>query len=465
MRARRRCTLPDAFAAALLLFALTDTARAGEFIDGNNPPTVRNNMHSCPPGSIVTGINVAANQLLCTGPFENGQGFLTVNERVDSGSTATNQWPPDAVTRAAHNYTGPTMHWCGPNRFMTGVHVLNNAFNCTEFASGSNRNYTTRLGHIVVDTGTQRSGVRACPRGTILVGAHFTNNALLCAELPFCEDTSHCPGSSDVCEFSSVTCPECIGPVTGVCRRQGILGFCEGNNCTEDSVGWMTDRSGNSATDSSTNGGFENDEARSLSFSSTKAGTIIRVYDSSSGSQADDWTQIFAKTGVGGCLGSFETSFQNSAVKVDHQHVDNLDGKVSLVTVRSAIIDFAGRCLDVNQTNNAAQIFDCHAGPNQSWIYEVDGEIRGLNNLCLEANSAEINTWPNLTTGQVRRAAVRVAQCNGSVHQKWSVTEAGQIRMFSDMCLDIVGGTSANQAAVQIFPCHGGSNQRWLSSF
>ena len=110
------------------------------------------------------------------------------------------------------------------------------------------------------------------------------------------------------------------------------------------------------------------------------------------------------------------------------------------MTTYSALIDFAGRCLDVNMNNNAAQIFDCHAGSNQSWIYEVDGEIRGINNLCLEANNTEIQSWPNLTTGQVRRAAVRVAACNGGVHQKWSVTEAGQIRMFSDMCLDIVGG-------------------------
>jgi hypothetical protein len=33
------------------------------------------------------------------------------------------------------------------------------------------------------------------------------------------------------------------------------------------------------------------------------------------------------------------------------------------------------------------------------------------------------------------------------------------------MCLDIAGGTSFNQASVQIHPCHGGQNQRWRSSF
>ena len=454
-----------ALAVLSILLLCAGTAGAAEIIDGNNPPTVRNNMHSCPPGYIMTGVNVAANQLLCTGPFAHGSGFLTVNEVVNAGAQTTNQWPPDAVTRAAHNYSGVTMHWCGPNKFMTGVHVLNNTFNCTEFDTGNSRNYTRRLGHLTVDTGTTRNGVRACPRGTVMVGAHFTNNAFLCAELPFCEDTSHCPGASDVCEFSSVTCPSCIGPVTGVCRRQGTLTFREGNSCTEDTVGWMTDRSGSSATDGSTNGGFENDEARSLSLSNVKAGTIIRLYDSSSGSQSDDWTQIFVKSAFAGCVNTFESDFQSSAIVMDHHPVDNLDGKVSLVTTRSALIDFAGRCVDVNQNNNNAQIFDCHAGPNQSWIYGVDGEIRGVNDLCLEANNTEIQSWPSLTTGQVRRAAVRVAACNGGVHQKWSVTEAGQIRMFSDMCLDIVGGSSSNQAGLQIYPCHGGQNQRWLSSF
>ena len=445
----------------LMLFACAGAARAGEIIDGNNPPTVRNNMHSCPSGYIMTGVNVAANQLLCTGAFGN----LVTNEVVDQGVTATNQWPPNTVTRVAHNYTGPTMHWCGPNRFVTGVHVLNNAFNCAELSSGTNRNYTTRLGHVIVDTGTVRNGVRACPRGTVLVGAHFVNNTFLCAELPFCKDTSQCPGASDVCEISSVVCNECVSPSTGVCRRQGNLSFWEGNNCSEDPVGGMTDRSGSFVTDDLTNGGFDNDEARSLFLSGVKAGTIIRVYDDSSGSQNDDWTQIFAKSNVSTCLGTFESSFSNSSLRVDHHPDDNLDGKVSLVTTYSALIDFAGRCLDVNTGNNAAQIFDCHAGPNQSWVYEVDGEIRGINNLCLEANNTEIQAWPNLTTGQVRRAAVRMASCNGAVNQKWSVTEAGQIRMFSDMCLDIVGGTSQNNAAMQIFPCHGGQNQRWLSSF
>ena len=451
----------------LALFAFAGIARAGEFVDGNNPPTARNNMHSCPRGAIVTGVHVNNNQLLCLGHFADPAGFLTTGETVTSGL----QWPPDSVTRAAHAYPGPAIPWCGPDRYVTGVHVANRSFNCSQFPTAGNRNYTPRLGHIVVDYGTSptvRQNMHACPRGFVMVGANFDTNTFLCAELPFCQESAHCPGGSngEVCEFNSTGCATsaCISPTTGVCRRQGQLSFREDNGCVQDFVGGLTDRSAN-LVDFTNHDAFTNDEARSLQLSNVRAGTIIRVYDSPSGATNDDWAQIFVKNTTTTCVGTFQTALDTAFVKVDSHPVNGLDGKVSRVDLRSAILDDAGRrCLDVNMNNNAAQLFDCHAGPNQSWIYEVDGEIRGINNLCLEANSAEIHTWPNLTAAQ-RRAAVRVANCNGSVHQKWTVTEAGQLRMFADMCLDITNGTSQNNAAVQLAPCSGAQRQRWLSSF
>jgi hypothetical protein len=468
VRAFHRRAIPFLFT-LLALFAVLGTARAAETIDGNNPPTVRNNMHSCPTSAIVTGVNVGANQLLCLGNFVDIGGPLTTGERVDSGVQTTNQWPPDAVTRAAYAYTGPTMHWCGPDQYVTGVDVLNNRFNCARFPSATNINYTPRLGNVVLDPGTSptvRGGMHACPRGTVLVGAHFGNNTFLCAELPFCLDTAQCPSSLDTCEVLSTGCAtsDCIAPTTGVCRRQGTMSFREDNGCLQDFDGTLTDRSGNTVRFPD-NDSFSNDEGRSLQLTNVHAGTVVRVYDDSSGWTGDDWTQIFVKATGSYCVGTFQSSSNSSGLTVEHHRVDNLDGKVSRVEVRSAILDFAGRCLDVNTNDNSAQIFGCHAGDNQSWINRVNGEIRGWNNLCLEASNTEIQAWPQLAAGQVRRAAVRTAACTGGSNQKWTVTEAGQIRMFGDMCLDIVGGTSQDHAALQIYPCHGGQNQRWVSSF
>lgn len=470
MQARRRCCRALSFAVltVLALFCASGAAHAGEIVDGNNPPTVRNNMHVCPSGFITTGLHAFNNQLLCLGLFSDPGGFLTANETVVSG----NFWPPDAVTRAAHAFTGSQILWCGPDRYVTGVHVVNRQLSCAQFPRES-RDTTRRLGHLVVDAGgsgaTMRSGMHACPRGTILVGANFDNNTFLCAGLPFCTEDAHCTGAGDVCEMRAFQCEDdddCTSANTGVCRRSGLLSFFGGGGCRgDDRDGWVTDRSGTNLNFNEADA-FDDNDSDSLSLSNIPAGTIIRVYDDEHGSTADDWTQIFVKTRTSICLaGGFENSNNGSALKIDYHEVDGLNDDVSRVEVRSALVDFAGRCLDVNMGTNAAQIFGCHGNANQSWTHEVDGEIRGWNNLCLEANSSEIHTWPNLAPGVARRASVRVAACNGSVVQKWSVTDAGEIRMFNDMCLDIVGGVSQNNAAVQIYPCHGNQNQRWLSSF
>lgn len=452
-----------ALTAALALAAFAGTARAGEIIDGNNPPTVRNNMHVCPSGYITTGVHVGNNQLLCLGLFVDPAGPLTTAESVVSGLN----WPPDSVTRAAYNFNGTSIPWCGPDRYVTGVHVANRQLSCAQFPQET-RNSTRRLGHLVVDGGsglTVRNNMHACPRGTLLVGANFDTNTFLCAGLPFCTENAHCTGTGDTCEFQSSACGDsCLSSNKGVCRQRGQLTFFEDSGCRGDSAGWVTERSGNLINFDASDG-FSDDDAESLHLSGARPGTIIRVYDDEGGSQGDDWLQILVKGTTTSCLGGFETSFESSALKVDYHPVSDLNDEVSRVDVRSALIDFGGRCLDVITGNNAAQIFTCHGGPNQSFIHEVDGEIRGWNNLCLEANSAEIHTWPNLTTGQVRRASVRMAACNNSVFQRWTATDAGQIRMFADMCLDIVGGTSQNNAGVRISPCTGNANQRWLSSF
>ena len=55
------------FATFLVWFT---SASATEDVNGQgSAPTQRNNMHSCPEGFVVTGVNVDHNWLLCEGAF------------------------------------------------------------------------------------------------------------------------------------------------------------------------------------------------------------------------------------------------------------------------------------------------------------------------------------------------------------------------------------------------------------
>jgi Ricin-type beta-trefoil lectin domain len=64
-----------------------------------------------------------------------------------------------------------------------------------------------------------------------------------------------------------------------------------------------------------------------------------------------------------------------------------------------------------------------------------------------------------------RSARLQVGLCTGADNQLWTRTTSQELRMFSDMCMDVTGGGNADNTPIQIFPCHGGANQRWLAGF
>lgn len=175
------------FAAASLLFASTVAVNAVEFVDGDDEPvSVLNHMHSCPPTFLVSGVHVDSNLLLCTGSFE----FLLDPPVVVQGIGASSPTPD--VT--PFPFDGTAMHWCGPGRMVRGVHVGGNRFTCQSF----DRITTQEMGPLgppFLDRGnapTVRAGMHACPVGSVLVGAHFVSNTFLCARLPLCADNTQC---------------------------------------------------------------------------------------------------------------------------------------------------------------------------------------------------------------------------------------------------------------------------------
>ncbi|GAA2269714.1 endo-1,4-beta-xylanase [Actinomadura luteofluorescens] len=54
---------------------------------------------------------------------------------------------------------------------------------------------------------------------------------------------------------------------------------------------------------------------------------------------------------------------------------------------------------------------------------------------------------------------IQLWDCHGGTNQQWTATSAGELRVYDDKCLDAAG--TGNGARVQIYSCWGGDNQKW----
>jgi hypothetical protein len=120
-----------------------------------------------------------------------------------------------------------------------------------------------------------------------------------------------------------------------------------------------------------------------------------------------------------------------------------------------SITGIGGNCLDV-QWGNATSgtpvwMWGCNGGPAQQWRVSAGDEIRSALGdavgvpKCLEANRDETDTVTPFPSG----IPVRIADCNGSLRQKWSLR--GAITTMDNWgCLDATG---SNGAAVQQLMC------------
>ena len=55
-----------------------------------------------------------------------------------------------------------------------------------------------------------------------------------------------------------------------------------------------------------------------------------------------------------------------------------------------------------------------------------------------------------------------INSCTGSNSQKWMFNTNGTVsNSQSRLCLDVNGGSTANDAPVIVWTCHGGANQIW----
>ncbi|MCB1037103.1 MAG: phospholipase D family protein, partial [Acidobacteria bacterium] len=111
-----------------------------------------------------------------------------------------------------------------------------------------------------------------------------------------------------------------------------IATFHEGNGGTQNKVCDLplTSRTVNFTQDPD----CTNDEARSVTLTFARAGTVLEIYDDSSCTARDDFVRIRVKRDLGRLtVGTFEHSFENADLDVDYFFGGNLDGKVSCVRI------------------------------------------------------------------------------------------------------------------------------------
>ncbi|MBT3152558.1 endo-1,4-beta-xylanase [Streptomyces sp. CHD11] len=114
----------------------------------------------------------------------------------------------------------------------------------------------------------------------------------------------------------------------------------------------------------------------------------------------------------------------------------------------------SGRCLDVPSAattdGTQLQLWDCHSGTNQQWASTDAGELRVYGDKCLDA------------AGTGNGAKVQIYSCWGGDNQKWRVNSDGSVvGVQSGLCLDAAGGATANGTLIQLYSCSNGGNQRW----
>ncbi|MEU9358419.1 endo-1,4-beta-xylanase [Streptomyces sp. NPDC048301] len=114
----------------------------------------------------------------------------------------------------------------------------------------------------------------------------------------------------------------------------------------------------------------------------------------------------------------------------------------------------SGRCIDVpnSSTSNGTQVQlrDCNGNSNQQWASTDAGELRVYGDKCLDA------------AGTGNGTKVQIYTCWGGDNQKWRLNSDGSVvGVQSGLCLDAVGNGSANGTLIQLYSCSNGSNQRW----
>jgi hypothetical protein len=117
-----------------------------------------------------------------------------------------------------------------------------------------------------------------------------------------------------------------------------------------------------------------------------------------------------------------------------------------------------GMCIDVPASNfqpgRHLQMWDCNDTVSQAFTFDaLDGQL-SIANLCVEAGGGK---------GQ-QGDPIQLARCTEAPNQVWRTEAASDLYKFvgiNNLCFDIPHYSKEHGAGLQLFRCHGESNQRF----
>ncbi|MDQ1096708.1 MULTISPECIES: hypothetical protein [Chryseobacterium] len=136
--------------------------------------------------------------------------------------------------------------------------------------------------------------------------------------------------------FKAVAIGSLLLGMSTVKAQSGTLIFKEGNGGSQNTVAQITDAPGQWYNLKAKTPAYigSNDETRSVILQNVRAGAVLSVYDAPAGDASDDYCVITVKQFTPyKVIPSYETSFEDSEVKVQFFRKNGLDGKVSFIRV------------------------------------------------------------------------------------------------------------------------------------
>jgi streptogrisin C len=128
----------------------------------------------------------------------------------------------------------------------------------------------------------------------------------------------------------------------------------------------------------------------------------------------------------------------------------------------SPITGYAGKCIDIPWSASVdgaqLQLWDCNDTNAQGWRFSAGtgvGPIYGLGK-CMDV------AWGSVENG----AKIQLAYCNKGPAQDFVLSAAGDlVNPQSNKCVQVRDWNSDSGAALELWDCTGGANQKWSHKY